>query len=130
MFSEHIKKVDAVPARALFGVAAGLVFLCQLAALVLVVNGQVEKAHVREAYYSSAQMEIAGCSKTYSGAARSQCIEQVNAALNPYSTYTSSPDARALAQVSQQADHGGSGGALRSAKRAVQGFMPTAFASR
>lgn len=119
MFSDHMKKVDAMPARALFGVAASLVFLCQLAALVLVVNGQVEKAYVREAYYSSVQMEIAGCSKTYSGAARSQCIEQVNAALNPYSTYTSSPDARARAPVTQLADKGVSGG-----------VVPTAFASR
>ena len=130
MFSDHMKKVDAMPSRALFGVAAGLVFLCQLAALVLVLNGQVEKAHVREAFYSSAQMEIAGCSKTYSGAARSQCIEQVNAALNPYSTYTGSPDARALAPVTQLADQGDSGGAMASATSAVQGFMPTAFASR
>ena len=127
MFSDHLKKVDEMPSRALFGVAAGLVFLCQLAALVLVVNGQVEKSQVREAHFTSAQVEIADCSKTYSGATRSQCIEQVNAALNPYSTHTGVPDARAVTQVTPLA---GKGGAKPSEAPAAQGFLPTAFTSR
>ena len=54
MFSERVKKVDTMPSRVLFGVAAGLVFMCQLAALVLVANGPVGKAHARVAYYTSA----------------------------------------------------------------------------
>lgn len=127
MFSDHLKKVDEMPSRALFGVAAGLVFLCQLAALVLVVNGQVEKSQVREAHFNSAQMEIADCSNTYSGATRSQCIEQVNAALNPYSTHNSGPEARAVTQVIQLAREGG---ARPSEAPVAQGILPTSFASR
>lgn len=130
MFSERVKKVDTMPSRVLFGVAAGLVFLCQLAALALVANGQVEKAHIRDAYYSSAQMEMADCSKTYSGPARSQCIEQINADINPYSTYTRPPDAQAHSSVIQRADQDAGGSAMPSVTRAVQGFIATAFASR
>ncbi len=130
MFSERVKKVDTMPSRVLFGVAAGLVFMCQLAALVLVANGQVEKAHARDAYYTSAQMEMADCSKTYSGPARSQCIEQINADINPYSTYTRPLEAQAHASVVQLADQDASGSAMPSATRAVQGFISTALASR
>lgn len=130
MFSDHLNKVDVMPTKALLGVAAGLVFLCQLAALFLVVNGQVEKAHVREAYYSSAQMEIAGCSSAYAGAARSQCIEEVKATLNPYSTYTHSSEARGPVSVTRLADQGTSSNAMSPEMRPLQGLMPTAFASR
>lgn len=128
MFSERVKKVDTMPFRGLLGVAAGLVFMCQLAALALVANGQVEKAHVRDAYYSSAQTEMADCSKTYSGPKRNQCIEQINATINPYSTYTSSLEAQSHSSVTQLADQGAS--AMPSATRAVQGFISTAFANR
>ena len=130
MFSERVKKVDTMPFRVLLGVAAGLVFLCQLAALALVANGQVEKAHARDAYYTSAQTEMADCSKTYSGPARSQCVEQINADINPYSTYTPLPDAQANSSVIERADQDASGGAMPSVTRAVQGFSSTAFASR
>ena len=128
MFSERVKKVDTMPSKVLFGVAAGLVFLCQLAALALVANGQVEKAHVRDADYSYAQTEMADCSKTYSGPKRNQCIERINATINPYSTYTSSFEAQAHSSVIHMADQGAS--AIPSATRAVQGFISTAFASR
>ena len=130
MFSERVKKVDTMPFRVLLGVAAGLVFLCQLAALALIANGQVEKAQARDTYYTSAQMEMADCSKTYSGPARSQCIEQINAAINPYSTYTTLPDAPAHSSVIQLEDQGASGSAMPPVTRAVQGFISTAFASR
>lgn len=130
MFSEHMKKVDARPSMALFVIAAGLVFLCQLAALVFVVNGQVEKAHLRAANYSAAQVEIADCSKTYRGALRSQCVEQVKAALNPYSTFTALPDALPVETVTQLEDQGGSSGSTLAATDAVQGLTPTAFAIR
>ena len=111
-----------MPFRALFGVAAGLVFFCLLAALVQVVNGQVEKAHRRDAQYNAAQLAIADCSKTYSGAARSQCIEQANAALNPYPAYAPEPETRAITQLAEQ------GNAISSTARA-QGLMPATFAS-
>lgn len=128
MFSEWVEKVDTMPSKVLFSVAAGLVFVCQLAALALVANGQVEKAHVRDAYYSSAQTQMADCSKTYSGPARSQCVERINATLNPYSTYTSTFEAKAHSSGIHLADQGIN--VTPSAMRAGQGFISTAFASR
>ncbi len=62
MFSEHLKKVDEIPYKALGAVAAGLVFVCQLVALVRVLDGQLEKAHLHEVQYNSAQMAMADCS--------------------------------------------------------------------
>ena len=63
MFSDHLQKIDEVPYKTLLGVAAGLVILCQLIAMVLVVDGQVEKAQVRDLRYASEQMAIARCSE-------------------------------------------------------------------
>ena len=130
MFSEHVKKVDRRPLRVLFIVAAGLVFLCQLVALVFVANGQVEKAHLRQAVYSSAQVEIADCSKSYSGVARSQCIEQVNAAINLHSTHTQVPDVSALVMTPSLVDQDVTGGATRTQTSNGEGFIAAAFVSR
>ena len=112
MFSDPVKKVDRLPFRALLAVAAALVFLSLLAALVHVVNGQVEQAHVRQAQYHAAQQALANCSASYSGVARRQCIEQVNAALTPYSTYTPETEMQASLPATPRA----------------QGFMQAAFA--
>ena len=49
MGAEHLKKLDKLPGGALFGIAAALVFICQLVAMVLVVEGQVQRAHSRQA---------------------------------------------------------------------------------
>lgn len=127
MFSEWVEKFDTMPSKVLFGVAAGLVFACQLAALALVANGQVEKAHSRDAYYISAQTEMADCSKKYSGSARSRCIERINATINPYSTYTSSLEAQAHSSGIYLS--GQSVSAKSSAMHAGQGFISTAFVS-
>lgn len=116
MFSDHLKKVDEVPSRAIWGVAAGIVFACQLAALIAVVDGQVEKAGRLQAQQSSAQMALADCAVNHSGAARRQCVEQVNADLDP------APEVRLVTEVSEQT------GASLSAGNA-QGFMQTTFAS-
>lgn len=121
MFSDHLKKFDELPSRALFGVLAGLVFIGLLAALVLVVDGQVEKAQSREAQAKSAQMAMTDCSENYSGAARSHCIEQVNAA--PYSTFAPEPGLKAVTEVAAQND-------ARASASQVQGFMPTRFSNR
>jgi hypothetical protein len=123
MFSDHLKKVDEMPARALLGVAAGLVFFCQLVALVLVVDGQVEKAYLREAHDNSAQIAIADCSDNYSGSARSQCIERANAALNPASTFTPEPQAQAISRGAGQSE-------ASPLASNVPGFMQTTFARR
>ena len=45
MGAERLKKLDELPGGVLFGIAAALVFMCQLVAMVLVVEGQVQRAH-------------------------------------------------------------------------------------
>lgn len=123
MFSDHLKKIDEMPSSALMGVAAGLVFVCQLVALVLVLNGQVEKAHLHDAHYNSAQVEIADCSKTYSGAERRQCIEQLTADFNSPSTFTPETEVQAVNQPSQQTDDSPS--AVK-----MQGYLQATFTNR
>ena len=125
MFSDHVKKVDRRPSRALFAVAAGLAFLSLVAALVRVVSGQVEQAHLRQAQYNAAQTALSDCSASYSGAARRQCIEQVNAALTPYSTYTPETEMQANVQLPQLARQGE---ASMPDTPSAQGFMQAAFA--
>ena len=124
MFSDHVIKVGKLPCRAPFAVAAGLVFLFLLAALVKVVNGQVEQAHLRKAQYHAAQMALSHCSISYSGAARRQCIEQVNTALTPYSTYTPETEVQANVQIPQIA---GQGKTSMSATPNMQSFMQAVF---
>ena len=70
--------------KALFAVAAGLVFLCQLVAMALIVEWQVKQDSLREAQNSSAQRVMEECSENFSGATQNHCIEQLNAALNSY----------------------------------------------
>lgn len=48
MGAERLKKLDELPGGVLFGIAAALVFMCQLVAMVLVVEGQVQRAHTRQ----------------------------------------------------------------------------------
>lgn len=80
MFSDHLPKIDEVPSRILFMVAAGLVLLCQLAAMALVVDGQVNLAQVRNALRISERSAVIHCMESSLGATRHSCIEQANAA--------------------------------------------------
>jgi len=99
---DHVKKLDDMPYKALFAVATGLVFLCQLLAMVLVVNGQVEKAQLRTAQYNATETAIADCSNAHSGPARSHCIDQVNWSLNPHPGYIPAIETRDLNQLAMQ----------------------------
>lgn len=123
MFSDHLKKIDEMPSSVLIGAAAGLVFVGQLVALVLVLNGQVEKAQLREAHYNSAQVEIADCSKTYSGVERRQCIEQATAYFNSPSTFTPETEVQAVNQPSEQTDDSPSAAKM-------QGYLQATFTNR
>lgn len=124
MFSDYIKKIDEIPYKALLGVAAGLVFLCQLVAMALVVDGQVQRAQVRDAHYSSAKSAIADCVAGQSGAALGNCIRQLKSlgkvlagtdadSVRPVAT-AYAPDPENPAQPSDP----------------VQGFMSASFATR
>lgn len=73
MFSDHLRKVDEAPTRTLLLIAAGLVIVCQLVAMVLVADGQVEKAQMREASQASARAATAWCVESSRGAALRQC---------------------------------------------------------
>ena len=73
MFSDHLKPVDTLPVNRLLLVAAGLVLACQLAAMVLVAEGQVEKAQIRQASQASLQAAVANCLENHQGLVISDC---------------------------------------------------------
>lgn len=122
MFSDHLQKIDKTPYRSLLFVAAGLVFLCQLVAMVLVVDSQVEKAQIRDAQYGTAQMVIDDCSENYSGPARNRCIEQMRSELASSSASESQADARSVS--------GPEGQRQASMVSRVKGLIQAAFATR
>ena len=122
MFSEHLQKIDKMPYKTLLVVAAGLVFLCQLLAMVLVVDSQVEKAQIRDAQYSSAQMVIADCSENYSGQVRSRCIEQMHSELSVDAAAGGDIRAQAVTHVAGQSH-------ASPVARRVRGLIQAAFAT-
>lgn len=83
MFSEQLKKMDEMPYKAMWGVAACLLILCQLLAMVLVVEGQVRKAEARDSSLDSRRVTIARCNEAASAAARQSCIQETMAAFSP-----------------------------------------------
>jgi hypothetical protein len=120
MVSIYVKKIAEMPYKALLLVAIGIVFLCQLAALVLVAQGQVEKAYLRDVQAHSAQRVLEDCSEVFSDAAQSRCIEQVNVALQPPLTHADEPfQKQAMAQ-----------GDTSNPASSVQSFMPALFPDR
>ena len=73
MFSDHLRKIDDASAKTLLMIAAGLVIVCQLVAIVLVADGQVEKAQLREATLASARAATAWCVANSRGFALRDC---------------------------------------------------------
>ena len=73
MFSDHLRAIDEVPTKPLLLIAAGLVMACQLVAMFLVADGQVEKAHLREASQASAMAATVGCFESNHGVALRDC---------------------------------------------------------
>ena len=61
MFSEHLRKFDELPYKTLLLVAAGLVILCQLAAMAFVADSQVAKARLRDEQRKAELVAIAHC---------------------------------------------------------------------
>lgn len=61
MFSDHLQIIDNAPIKKMLLIAAGLLVVCQLVAMALVAEGQVEKAHVRDASQASFQAAMASC---------------------------------------------------------------------
>lgn len=123
MFSEQLKKIDEMPYKTMLGVAACLVILCQLVAMVLVVEGQVRKAEARDSVLDSRRMAITQCNEAGSVAARKSCIQQTTTALSlPH-------DPETATQVQALANSGTlERGDVSPGK--AQGLMPASFTIR
>lgn len=95
MFSDHLRKIDDSPTRTLLLIGAGLLIVGQLAAMVVVADGQMEKAHLRQVSQASARAATAWCVESSHGAALRDCDR------------TSAPDsARAGADLGNPAPQG------------------------
>ena len=81
MFSDHMPKIEEMPYKKLLLIAAGLVILCQLAAMAFVAESQVAKAKERDSQRRTELMAISQCMETSAGAARSQCVQQARVVL-------------------------------------------------
>ena len=73
MFSDHLSIIEEPPTKILLAIAAGLVIVCQLVAMVMVADGQVEKAQLRDARQASARAATAWCIESNRGAALRDC---------------------------------------------------------
>lgn len=80
MFSDHIEQPVEPSYKVWLGVAAGLVIACQLVAMALVVDGQVERAQSRGVQYASEQSALAQCRQSSLGSERQNCVLRVQAA--------------------------------------------------
>lgn len=97
MFADHLQKIHKISNKPLFGLAAGLVILCQLIAMMLVVDGQVKNAQLRHA---AERMALRQCQQSGVGEARQSCIQQARAAMNPSQETDTPQNAKASARVS------------------------------
>jgi len=120
MFSDHLPKIDEVPNKTLFLVAAGLVIVCQLIAMALVVDGQVNMAQVRDALRVSERIAVVRCMESSLGAKRNSCIEQAGAAS---AAAQQAKRTQALADTEESDITALPAGP-------VQGFTPASFATR
>lgn len=75
MFSDHLQPVFHFPFKGTFLVAGGLVIACQLIAMVLVVDSQVEKAQFRQTTQANFQSAVATCVENSYGAALKKCAD-------------------------------------------------------
>ncbi len=78
MFSDHLQKIDHASAKTLLLIAGGLVILCQLIAMMLVSQGQVERAQARDANRAN-QRIAAWCVETSRGAELRTCAPEQSA---------------------------------------------------
>lgn len=100
MFSDYLRKLDEAPCKVLLGVAAGLVILCQLVAMALVVDAQVDRAQARSVQYASERSALAQCNGSSLGTtARKNCVLQAQAAANPFQGTGNMPDMQAVADA-------------------------------
>ncbi|MDQ3058631.1 MAG: hypothetical protein M3R45_03775 [Pseudomonadota bacterium] len=86
MFSDHLVKINRVPTKVLSLVCAGLVFGALLGAMVVVMQGQVERMHMRDAQEHSEKNAIVQCMQNEFGTALDRCVRGVRSAAHLAST--------------------------------------------
>ena len=123
MFSDRLSKIDTMPLKTMLGLAAGLVILCQLVAMVLVVDGQVNRAEARDAQLDSRRKAIAQCNEASSASTRQSCIEQVMATLRLTNNSAKTPQVQTFADSMSLTSGSQVGGKGR-------GFISATFAAR
>ena len=117
MFSDRLPKIDQTAGSNLFVIAGALVMVCQLVAMVVVADGQVKKAEVRESQMQSQRQVVAKCLESAQGAELSACTTQV---------YSDNRQVTTLNQVKDSTQ-----GLRRPASRStMEDLMPMSFAAR
>jgi hypothetical protein len=76
MFSDHVKKPSRFPQAGLLVMAAGLVIVCQLIAMAMVADRQVQRAGVRDLQRVTQQLALSDCIQRSTGATRHICVRQ------------------------------------------------------
>lgn len=83
MFSDHLRKIDAVSSSKLFLMAGLLVIVCQLIAMALVAGGQVENAQLRNSRLAVERTALASCIETSAGTDGHACAMQARSVYEP-----------------------------------------------
>ena len=76
MFSDHMQKIGRFPQVGLLPIVGGLVIVCQLVAMALVVDGQVQRADMRDVQRVAQQLAFAECIERSTGLTRRGCMPQ------------------------------------------------------
>lgn len=129
MFSDHLQKFEKISGETLFCVAAGLVILCQLVAMALVADGQVQKAQLRDARQAAETSAMAQCMDASTIAARQGCIQQARADAMPVHSADTVQSGRMLASGSEGSTSE-TGNWAKPMHSQIQGLMPLALANR
>lgn len=95
MFSDHMRKFSRFPQTGLLMAAGGLVVVCQLVAMAMVADRQVQRAGVRDLQRVAQQVALADCIQRSTGATRHGCIRQSQLDSSGYEPVIASPASEA-----------------------------------
>ena len=87
MFSDRLRKIDHTSGKTLLLIAGCLLIVGQLVAMVMVAQGQVEKAHAREATQASQRTATSWCIETSRGAELRGCVTSSANGTTPSTDY-------------------------------------------
>lgn len=95
MFSDHMQKPSRFPQTGLLMAAGGLVIVCQLVAMAMVADRQVQRAGVRDLQRATQQLALADCIQRSTGSTRHICIRQSQLDSSGYELAVASPASEA-----------------------------------